>query len=310
MALTLEPCRSLADCMELNDFLRAGAGVYPSLYVWEPRRWEGQLFHRNHADLVATRARVALEVVLAKQDGNVVGAVTPEYPGGVFLQAAPNDEVTQAALLDWAIANLRQNSDAGGQWLEVWCQDGDELRTRLLSDRGFSPTSEHQYVRLRDSAEPAAAPIADGYSVRSYSTFDDTDSERMANLLNAAFGRDFHSAEEYANFSALAPSFEEALQVVAIAPDGSFAAHAGFTIHRAENFGVMEPVATHPDHQNLGLARAAIAEGVNRCLAAGVTRLYVGAWYSNPVSNHVYDAMGFAGPVASDRIWRRDWSAD
>lgn len=306
MVVELRPCVSIADCLALNDFLREAAGLWPALYTWEPRRWEGLLFHRNDADLVATRSRVAQEVKLAFREGQIVGAITPEYPGGGFIQAAPTDEATQTALIDVAIETLQQPlADGKGTWLEIWCRDADKLREDLLRARGFMPTSEHQFVRTRDLSQPVASvSLPAGYTVTGM-TDSEADYEGMAVLLNEAFGRSIHSASEYRNFANLAPSYEAELQVVVRAPDGSFAAHAGFTMHRQESFGVVEPVCTHPAHQNLGLARAAMAEGMRRMQDAGIATGYIGAWYSNPVSNHVYASMGFENPVA-DRIWRRE----
>jgi GNAT superfamily N-acetyltransferase len=308
MSIELRLCVTLADCMELNDFLRMSAGTYPALYTWDPRRWEGLLFHRNNDELVATRAQVARDTVIARRDGQIVGALTCEYEGGVFLQCAPSDMEVQKALIDFAVANLRQKNEDGSAWLEIWCRDGDDSRASYLEALSFVPRADHQFVRTRRDSLADVHALPDGYTVRGFNTDDDVEFQRMADLLNAAFDRDFHSAEEFRNFSVLAPSFEADLQVVVVAPDGSFAATAGFTIFRDYSYGEMEPVCTHPGHQNLGLARVAIAEGLNRCVAAGIETLYVGAWYSNPVSNHVYGSMGFGNPVA-DRIWRREWAA-
>ncbi|MEN9710328.1 MAG: hypothetical protein RL441_320, partial [Actinomycetota bacterium] len=54
-----------------------------------------------------------------------------------------------------------------------------------------------------------------------------------------------------------------------------------------------------------GLARVAMTEGLNRCRAIGIRDAFIEAWYSNPVSNHVYQQMGFVTPV-SEYIWRRE----
>lgn len=308
MTIELRPCVTLGDCMELNDFLRMSAGTHPALYTWDPRRWEGLLFHRNNDELVATRAQVAKGCIIARVDGQVVGAIICEYPGGVFLQCSPEDIEVQKSLIDFAHANLRQRNEDGSSWLEIWCRDGDDARTSYLEALSYVPRADHQFVRTRNAGAIEVPTLPAGYSVRGFNVDDDADYGRMADLLNAAFDRDFHSAEEFRNFSVLAPSFEADLQVVVVAPDGSFAATAGFTVFRDYNYGEMEPVCTHPGHQNLGLARVAIAEGINRCVSAGISTLYVGAWYSNPVSNHVYGSMGFGNPVA-DRIWRREWAA-
>jgi ribosomal protein S18 acetylase RimI-like enzyme len=153
------------------------------------------------------------------------------------------------------------------------------------------------------------APIPDvamptGYTVRSARRHPD-DWRGQAALLNAAFKRTVHNAEEYRNFQC-APIYRPDLDLVIEAPDGTLAATAGFTAHERESFAVVEPVCTHPDHQGLGLARAAIGEGLRRIQALGIQVAYVGAWHSNAAANHTYEKMGFIR-FARNRLWRRTW---
>lgn len=302
----LKTCQSLADIMAVREYLLDSYSEIGHLYNWEPRRWEGNLFHRNNSDMLKRREAISREVaILLSGEGEIKGVVIAEYDGGVFLQTSPGDIPTQEVLIDWAIENLSQKSE-NKLWLEVWCNENDEIRQKILEDKGFKPTSEHQIKRTQTLSSLKSLPqIPDGYVVRNVDR-NDEDYEKMAKLLNAAFNRDFHSAEEYRNFATLAPSYRSELEIVVQAPNGEFAAHAGFTAHNKESFVVVEPVCTHPDHQNLGLARIAIAEGLNRCLNMGIKTAFIEAWYSNPVSNHVYQQMGFAKPV-NQYIWRKEF---
>ena len=292
--------------MNVRQFLLDSNAKLPRLYNWEPRRWEGNLFHRNNDDLVEVRNSIAKEVgILSDANNSIRAVVIPEYKGGAFLQCAPGDEEAQKILIEWALENLAQVKN-GKAWLEVWCDDNDEPRKSILRSMGFLPTSEHQNRRhqILDGIKEISN-LPDGYSLRNVE-HSDSDFEKMATLLNAAFGRTFHSAEEYRNFATLAPSYRKELEIVIVAPSGDFAAHAGFTAHEKEAFVVVEPVCTHPDHQNLGLARIAITEGLNRSFKLGIRDAYVEAWYSNPVSNHVYESLGFTNPIGQ-YIWRKEF---
>ncbi len=302
----MRTCVSLSDVFAINDFLRESYVREGGLYNWEPRRWEGLVFHRNDADLMTTRANLATNVgIWTDDDGRITGVLIPEYPGGVFLQSQRGDVELQREMLSWALAGQSQSADNGAQWLEVWIEETDLPLADVARSLGFVPTSHHQ-IRRHQVLEPMPATLPalpEGYSVRGIES--EADYSRMAALLNAAFGRDFHSESEYRNFATLSPSYRGELEIVVVAPDGSFAAHAGFTAHPTESFVVVEPVCTHPDHQNLGLARVAMTEGLNRCRAIGIRDAFIEAWYSNPVSNHVYQQMGFVTPV-SEYIWRRE----
>lgn len=302
----MRTCVSLSDVFAINDYLRESFIREGRLYNWEPRRWEGLVFHRNDAELMSTRASIATNVgIWSDAAGRINGVLIPEYPGGVYLQSTRGDADLQREMLTWAVEGQMQTSETGAQWLEVWILEDDDVLAGVARELGFVPTSHH-LIRRHQVLEPmpsAVPALPEGYTVRGIET--ETDYAKMAALLNAAFDRDFHSQGEYRNFATLAPSYRAELEIVVVAPDGSFAAHAGFTAHPSESFVVLEPVCTHPDHQNLGLARVAMAEGLNRCRALGIRDAFVEAWYANPVSNHVYQQMGFITPV-SEYKWRRE----
>jgi GNAT superfamily N-acetyltransferase len=304
--MRIKTCQTLADVMNIRQFLLDSNAKLPRLYNWEPRRWEGKIFHRNDSEMLQTRQAIAKEVaILFNEDSSIRAVVIPEYDGGAFLQALPDDPLAQETLIKWAIENLAQEKN-GKKWLEVWCNENDLMRQQILSKLDFHPTSGRQNQRYQNLSSPKVLlPLPEGYVLRNVGETDD-EFEKMANLLNSAFGRTFHSAQEYRNFATLAPSYKSELEIVVVAPNGEFAAHAGFTAHEQESFVVVEPVCTHPDHQNLGLARIAIAEGLNRCLKMGIQHAYIEAWYSNPVSNHVYEQMGFTNSI-SQYIWRKEF---
>jgi GNAT superfamily N-acetyltransferase len=51
----------------------------------------------------------------------------------------------------------------------------------------------------------------------------------------------------------------------------------------------LEPVATVPEHQRLGLARATISEGLKRVKRLGATRAFVGGY--EPAPNALYSSV-------------------
>lgn len=118
------------------------------------------------------------------------------------------------------------------------------------------------------------------------------DCRGIAALLNAAFNRTFHSAPEFYTFSTRSPSYQDELNLVAEAADGSFAALAGCTVDQMNRFGIVEPVCTHPDHRRKGLAARLILEGLRRMKRQGVEVAGVDTGES-PAANQLYEAAGF-----------------
>jgi GNAT superfamily N-acetyltransferase len=83
------------------------------------------------------------------------------------------------------------------------------------------------------------------------------------------------------------------LDIVISAPDGRLAAFCLFWLHPHGHTGQIEPMATHPDFQRLGLGSAAIYTGLAQVAAMGATRAVVGTSGSNHRSQGMYQATGF-----------------
>jgi ribosomal protein S18 acetylase RimI-like enzyme len=154
-----------------------------------------------------------------------------------------------------------------------------------------------------DGPLPDRQAIAAGYALRTTQPDDLADCQRIADLLNAAFGRTFHNAAEYQMFTRRAPCFQPALDLVAVAPDGTFAAYVGIPSDPGSRHATFEPVCTHPDHQRRGLARTLMIEGLHRLQALGVADVTVDTGDMIP-ANRLYDSLGF-GEVQLGRVWRK-----
>ena len=116
--------------------------------------------------------------------------------------------------------------------------------------------------------------MAEGYTLRTTDPENLADCRQIAAILDATFGRTFHNAEEYQTFR-LAPCFHRDLDLVAVAPDGSFAPYVGVPYDKADPHGIFEPVCTHPDYRRKGLAQTLIHEGLLRLKALGAVNVTV-----------------------------------
>ena len=104
--------------------------------------------------------------------------------------------------------------------------------------------------------------------------------------------------------SVLCPSFVADCQIVAVADDGTHAAHAGVSIDAHNGLAIVEPVCTHPDHRSRGLAMTLMREGMHRAAERGLTDLYVETGDMGP-ANRLYDAAGFT-EVYRGNYWRKE----
>lgn len=292
------------DFWRVRDLLIATYPITPTGLNWEIRRWDGWNTHRTPDEPLGLAKRVRLWETEA---GELVGVAHPEGEGDVFLQIHPDYREIEPEMLAWAEANLCViPADGSQRQLEMSVFDYDVARRRLVEARGYKPTPYGgvlRRLRFGSRVQPTAALLA-GYLLRT-TTDDLRDCDRIAALLNAAFRRNLHTREEYQHFIHHSPSFQHELNLVAEAPDGSFASHVG-VIHNAENrYGVIEPVCTHPEHERKGLARALIYEGLQRLKALGAADAYVGTG-DGMAANWLYEATGF-NEVYHATVWRKQW---
>jgi ribosomal protein S18 acetylase RimI-like enzyme len=197
-------------------------------------------------------------------------------------------------MLDWAEDRLARPID-GRRRLQVYVCDFDWTRRALLEGRGYAALDAGGWTRV---VRFGSWPIPDERPAEPYRLATTSratarrDAERMAILLNAAFGRTQHTAAEYLRFMAGSPSFSHDLNLLAVAPDGSFAAHVGVSYDPVNRFGIFEPVCTHPAHRRKGLARALMLEGLRRLRERDAVSACVDTGDIGP-ANALYRACGF-----------------
>lgn len=299
--------RALRDDADIGQIRALLLATYPLTAVdwnWEIRRWDGWCYHRAEA---AWNPRWTETVQLWETDGRVVGAVHPEDGGDAHLQIHPDyRHLIEEEMFAWAEEHLAAvEAQSGKRRLVTFVFDYDVPRQHLLTRRGYEKTLYGGVSRrLRLGRRPLPTPLpAEGYTIRTTRAGDAYDQQGVADILNAAFNRTIHSAAEIAAFTAGSPSFRHDLDLVAAAPDSSFAAYVGLTFDEQNRRGIVEPVCTHPAHRRLGLARALIIEGLWRLREMGATDVYVGTG-DDVGANRFYDAVGFTEAYQGS-IWQK-----
>ncbi len=301
------PFRTDADYRAVRDLLIATYPITPADWNWEPRRWEGQRFHREDTSIASLLKPGPIQL-WEDEAGQLVAVAHHEGGlGHAFLTLHPDYRHLEAAMFDWAEAHLAKINDQGKRDLVSFVYEYDLPRRILLQARGYEKQTWGGVIRrMRLNTRRPIPPVnmAAGYTLRTTNpTLDD--GQRVADVLNAAFNRDCHTGKEVYNFFTQAPSFRHDLDLVAVAPDGSFAAYVGVTLETMNMYGTFEPVCTHPDHQRKGLARALMLEGMHRLRALNARDVYVGTG-DQFAANRLYEAMGFT-EVYKGYGWCKLW---
>jgi ribosomal protein S18 acetylase RimI-like enzyme len=298
------PFRSDEDFWRVRNLLIETHPITPTGFNWEVRRWDGWRFYA--ADPTWDPRWEKQVRLWVTEEGSLVGAVHHEGTGHAHLELHPGYRHIEEDMIAWAEEHLAKPTE-DGQWRQLitFVFDYDSPRRSILEKRGYERTSDGGVTRrLRFGNKSYPKPsIADGYTLRTTRPEDDTDCQRIAVLLNAAFNRDFHVAGEFRSFALHAPCFRNDLDLVAVAPDGSFAAYVGAPYNEANRYGVFEPVCTHPGHQRRGLARSLMLEALHRLKALGAADVYVGTG-DRIAANRLYDSIGFT-EVQKGCNWRK-----
>lgn len=296
--MTARPYLGERDYPLVRRFLADLVPRYPPGVTWEVRRWDGWYWPNPRR-----RGRCP-DVRLWEASGRLVAVVFAESDGDAHPQLHPAHRALEAQVLSWAEDHLARAGADGRLQLEVPGFDADRPRLDLLRQRGYTAVSPIVCRCRPVHAAPPAPTLPAGYELRAVAPGDTGDYQRIADLLNTAFGRDVHTAAE---FAALVPSpgFRFDLNLLAQHRDGSVVAYVGLTYDPDNRLAIVEPVCTHPDHRRRGLARALLDEGIARAGALGATtlRLDTGA---NAAANALYASAGF---TEAHRGWtyRRTW---
>jgi mycothiol synthase len=287
------PMRDDDDFWRMRALLVETVPITPIGFNWDMRRLDGKRFYDKR--LEANRLLERPIQLWENEDEQLVGFVLPEGKGDAHLQVHPDYRHLEAVMIAWAEGHLTSTAGDGQlRQLTIYANEYDALRQRLLSERGFVRTDDWGIIRhMRVGKQPLHRPAAaEGYTLRTTRPDDLSDCQRIADLLNAAFGRSFHNALEYHHFARLSPSFRPELDLVAEAPDGTFGAYVGIPYDDVSRRGIFEPVCTHPDHRRKGLAQALMQEGLLRLESLGAVDVTVDTGDMVP-ANRLYDSLGF-----------------
>jgi GNAT superfamily N-acetyltransferase len=290
-----------ADALRLRQLLIDSYLLVGREFNWEPRRWEGMFWTVPESQLADPSWGAGVHV-WHTPDGSFVAAAIPDGPGDLALQVDPRYRWLEDEVMGWAERHLARADDAGARVLDTWAFDWDAERRERLIGRGYTPVAGWSWQHRRRPATRSVEshPLTAGYGLRSVEDSVE-DARRWVDATNAVFG---HSTpvESYSSFLR-SPSYDRKLHIIVEAPDGSVAAFAGLTVDTANRVATLEPVGTREGHRRLGLARAAIQEGLRRVARRGVEVVQVANWGSSD-AGHLYGCLGFEH-YATQVAWRK-----
>jgi ribosomal protein S18 acetylase RimI-like enzyme len=208
----------------------------------------------------------------------------------------------ESEIMDWAEHRIRaiaqtQNLPAR---LLTGCRDHQSERIRLFEQHGF--TYERCFFRMvRSMAEPIPLlPLPQGFTLRCGK---ELDAAAWVEMHNQSFidHWNFHplTIEQFIHWASDS-LYRTDLDLVAIAPDGTYAAFCFAYIDTEQNQqkgrseGHISLLGTRRGFRRLGLGRAMLLAGLRRLKAAGMDTATIGVDAQNPHQAYtLYESVGF-----------------
>lgn len=236
-------------------------------------------------------------------------AIADTRYGNVYFEIAPEvwgDELAQE-IFAWGTACIQKAHAEAAEplTLDTSCREDDEKRLALLRRHGFVPDGVRTLSLARSLHDLIPEPgLPDGFYIRPVAG--EAEAETLVALHQAAFGTaNMTLTERLAMMRA--PEYDRELDLIAVAPDGRFAAFCVGSISAEENgrsgqkIGYTDPVGTHPDFQRRGLAQALLLAGMRRLRERGMETAVLNTSSRNIAMQKTAESVGFQ--IQWSKIW-------
>ena len=249
-----------------------------------------------------THYELALEIRLWFDGSDLAAWTWLRTRGGFDTYVVPerrDEERLWTELLDSVDPIVNHRLRAGDELEEIytWFTNDDLRMGPRLEARGFVRSDGRGgnvlTADLANLPEPVPVPPG-GYKLGCMAG--DADVRRRVESHRAAFAPSDLTVPIYERVRRIWPYRPELDRIVRTS-DGEIAACCIAWLDETNGAGLLEPVSTHPAHQNRGLARLVVGDALRVLREAGATVAQVGT--SGPAARAAYTAAGF-------RPWKRE----
>lgn len=217
------------------------------------------------------------------EEEEVMGVCLSEEGEDVHVVVHPDARGLQADIYSWVESQRRPLP------IRTLVERGDEERQFLLSGRGYRKLGEAEYLRMYHLNQlDLHRRCPEGHSVSAFS--EDGLEVARADLIGRAFG----SVMPVSTYRATrqAPSYSPDLDLVVLSPEGHPVSFGICWLDPSNHVAEIEPLGTHPDFRQRGLARALVTEAFRRLQGLGFDRVLISSGAEPAVSNRLYESLG------------------
>lgn len=202
------------------------------------------------------------------------------------------EESIGAQIVEWGESCIRKAPAKGeSATLDTSCREDYANRIAFLNRHGFQQTESRTLAMVRDLSKPIPNPeVPHGFVIRPIAGIQEA--EAVAAMQRAAFGTEYMTTEKRIAIMKT-NEFDPSLDLVVVSLDGKIAANCICTAEQQERKGRTDPVATHPQFQRRGLARALLLTGLRLLKERGMTSAHLGTSGHNFAMQKTAESVGF-----------------
>lgn len=270
-----------------------------SFQYWLPVRFEN-----SHTDRVED---VRIWESHGKDGSTEIVAITSsDSPNHFYIHTHPEYRALEAEIIEWIeqhVVVTKKDPNKPSK-LFLFSMQGDSEREDALLNAGFVKEGIAGIHRSRPLHLPIPkVEVPKGFIIRNIQGRADYD--QLAETIRIIFGHGEWFNADILEGIARCSFYKEDLDLVAVAPDGTFASICTFRVDPFGKMATVEPMGTHPNYRKLGLGKILIFEGLRRALKYNPTLFYIDSAANNPAANKFYDSVGFTED-AVEYYWRKE----
>lgn len=276
------------DLHSISDFLNETYLLSKDQINWSTARWQYSAYFIHPLHLMSGNDYWTKSIQIWEDNDKIVGVVSYEDKGSVFIQHHPNYPELIETMILWSEENLSLVDEEGVRTIELWINENDEIKRKLASSRGYKQNDYFEYLRWHDLDEVENFVLPTEYTISSLDIFEDVESK--CNTIAKAFNSLGLPLELYRSMQS-APLYNPMLDIVVVYKNGEVAACGTMWFNPNTKASYVEPMATLPEHQGKGLGRIVLLEGLKRLKILGAEKAYVGSYGDRTGS--FYASCGF-----------------
>lgn len=286
--ITSRPYKNETDFNLISEFLNETYLITSDQINWSASRWQYLVHFVHPLNLMKGNEYWLKSIRIWEDDNKIVGVVSYEDKGSIFIQRHPYYPELNEQMILWAEENLSFTDENGIKKIELWINDNDKIKKDIISSKGYKKHDDFEYLRWHDLEKIDTFNLPSEYEISSLDIFKNIESK--CKTIIKAFNSSGLPLELYHSMQS-APLYNPALDIVILNKNKEVIACGTTWFNPKTQTCYIEPMATLPEYQGKGLGKIVLLESLHRSKKLGAKKAFVGSY--GHTTGAFYASCGF-----------------